>query len=196
MTAASQPRAGVPPVKREAVAALVRDMIADGTLRPDDNAPSSRELAAKTGFHYRTCQAALRFLLKEGLLVRGMSDGARLRVAGAPPPGAAADSAAALSASLAARRNALSLTQLQLAGLLGVSLTTIGHAETGRLWHSLEFWERADAVLDAGGELLRLHDEYKEAGKLPVLVLPIATVAPDSVRITWADGTETLVRPP
>jgi hypothetical protein len=32
------------------------------------------------------------------------------------------------------------------------------HAETGRLWQSREFWEKADAALAADGELARLHD--------------------------------------
>jgi DNA-binding XRE family transcriptional regulator len=42
--------------------------------------------------------------------------------------------AAALSGALAARRHAAGLTQSGLAALAGCSVTTIGHAETGRLW--------------------------------------------------------------
>ncbi len=42
-------------------------------------------------------------------------------------------------------------------------MTTVGHAETGRLWQSRRFWEKADAVLDAHGELLRLHDARRTA---------------------------------
>jgi hypothetical protein len=34
-----------------------------------------------------------------------------------------------------------------------VSLTSVGHAETGRLWQSLRFWEHVDKGLSAGGEL-------------------------------------------
>ena len=43
------------------------------------------------------------------------------------------------------------------------SATTVGHAETGRLWQSRQFWERADSGLGAGGALLRLHDAYRAA---------------------------------
>jgi hypothetical protein len=42
---------------------------------------------------------------------------------------------------LAAARRASGLTQPALAALTGYSVTTIGHAETGRLWQSPQFWE-------------------------------------------------------
>jgi hypothetical protein len=87
-------------------------------------------------------------------------------VAGAAQPPAERDLAAAtraLSGGLAARRRAHRLTQPELAALTGVSVTTVGHAETGRLWQSRRFWERADAVLGAAGGLLRLHDAYRRA---------------------------------
>jgi hypothetical protein len=44
-----------------------------------------------------------------------------------------------------------------------VSVTTVGHAETGRLWQSRHFWEQADAVLGADGDLLRRHDAFRAA---------------------------------
>jgi hypothetical protein len=55
------------------------------------------------------------------------------------------------------------LTQAELAALAGVSVTTVGHAETGRTWQSRRFWERADTALRAAGDLLRLHDAYRAA---------------------------------
>ena len=73
------------------------------------------------------------------------------------------DTARALSTSLATRRRSYNLTQPQLAALLGLSVTAIGHAETGRLWQRREFWETADKALDAGGQLLALHDAYRQA---------------------------------
>ena len=54
------------------------------------------------------------------------------------------------------------------------SVTTVGHAETGRLWHSRAFWERADKELNVGGELLHLHDAYRAAA-----VPPPAQIEPD-----------------
>ena len=35
--------------------------------------------------------------------------------------------------------------------------------ETGGLSQSRRFWEHADAILDAAGGLLRLHDAYRQA---------------------------------
>ena len=43
------------------------------------------------------------------------------------------------------------------------SVTTVGHAETGRTWQARYFWENCDKALDAHGELLRLHDAYRAA---------------------------------
>ena len=39
------------------------------------------------------------------------------------------------------------LTQPQLAIRIGVSVTTVTHAETGRLWQAREFWKQADRAL-------------------------------------------------
>ena len=139
------------------VAAAVRGQIADGTLRPGQPAPSGAALSRVTGYSTLTCRRALRVLVADGVLTPGPSRNARPRVAGPAQLPAERDLAAAaraLSAGLAARRRANGLTQPELAGRVGVSVTTIGHAETGRLWQSREFWEHADAILGAGGDLL------------------------------------------
>jgi DNA-binding transcriptional regulator YhcF (GntR family) len=146
-------------------AAAVRGQIADGTLRPGQPAPSGAALSRLTGFSTLTCRRALRALVADGVLVPGPSRNARPRVAGGAAPRAERDLAAAaraLSAGLAARRRAAGLTQPELSRLACVSVTTVGHAETGRLWQSRRFWDRVDAVLGAHGELLRLHDVYRE----------------------------------
>lgn len=148
------------------VAAAVKGLIADGTLRPGQPAPSGAALSRVTGYSTLTCRRALRVLIADGVLTPGPSRNARPRVAGPPQPPAERDlatAARALSTGLAARRRANGLTQPGLAARVGVSVTTIGHAETGRLWQSRQFWEHADAVLGADGDLLRLHDAYGEA---------------------------------
>jgi DNA-binding GntR family transcriptional regulator len=154
------PRAGMP--KRAQVAARVRAQIADGVLAPGESAPSGAQLARVTGYSVLTCRRALQTLIKEGALVPGPSPGARPRVP-APDGEGLTSAARALSAALVARRRAAGLTQPQLAEIIGVSVTTIGHAETARLWHGRSFWERADKELRAGGELLRHHDAYRAA---------------------------------
>jgi DNA-binding transcriptional regulator YhcF (GntR family) len=203
------------------VAAAIRDQVADGTLRPGQPAPSAAALARATGFSTLTCRRALRVLVADGVLVPGASASARPRVAG--QQGAAghdeADAARALSAALAARRHAAGLTQPGLALITGVSVTTIGHAETGRLWQSRKFWERADTALDAAGGLLCLHDVFRAAGaeqrknkeqagqervRLPLPARPAPSgrpgqrtvVTPSYITIVWGDGTMTTVRPP
>jgi Bacterial regulatory proteins, gntR family/Helix-turn-helix domain len=148
------------------VAAVIRRQIADGTLRPGQPAPSGAELSRAFGFSTLTCRKALRALIADGLLVPGPSPNARPRVADPRAPDRErdlADAARALSAGLAARRHAAGLTQAELAALAGVSVTTVGHAETGRTWQSRRFWERADSALRAAGDLLRLHDAYRAA---------------------------------
>jgi len=209
------------------VAAAVRNEIADGILRPGQPAPSGAELSRVTGYSTLTCRRALRVLVDDGVLTPGPSRNARPRVAGPPQPPSERDLAAAaraLSAGLAARRRARGLTQPDLAARMSVSVTTIGHAETGRLWQSRQFWEHADAVLGAGGDLLALHDAYREAGAAgaadtggavegagaaKVTGAPGAASAvssdqesessaavPACVMIMWSDGTVTTVRPP
>ena len=156
--------AAVPKYRR--VAAAIKRQIADGALRPGQPAPSGAELSRAFGFSTLTCRKALRALIAEGLLVPGPSSNARPRVADPHAPDLdrdLADAARALSAGLAARRHAAGLTQAELAALARVSVTTVGHAETGRTWQSRRFWERADDALRAGGDLLRLHDAYRAA---------------------------------
>jgi len=148
------------------VADAVRAQIADGTLRPGQPAPSGAALSRVTGFSTLTCRKALRVLIADGALVPGPSRNARPRVAGPPQPPVERDLAAtgrALAAGLASRRRANGLTQPELARRVGVSVTTVGHAETGRLWQSRKFWERADGILGANGGLVGLHDAYRTA---------------------------------
>ena len=204
------------------MAASVRAQIAAGILVPGASAPSGAELARVTGYSALTCRKALGVLIKDGVLVPGASPKARPRVPGpVSSSGGQALSGAtrALCSSLAARRRAAGLTQPQLAEIVGVSVTTVGHAETGRLWQSRRFWEHADKVVDAGGELLALHDSYRAATvqadpataaetsgtetsetQTAADILPTVAVAASapvtSVTITWADGAVTTVYPP
>jgi DNA-binding transcriptional regulator YhcF (GntR family) len=200
------------------VAAIVREQLAGGVLAPGAPAPSAAALARVTGYSGMTCRRALRALVADGVLVPGASPRARLRV-----PGYAEESsdgaARALSACLVARRSAAGLTQPQLAELVGMSVTTVGHAETRRLWQSRVFWERADQVLHADGELLRLHDAYRAAqaqpepaeaepagasdtpsetghGEPPVAVTVNVPGSVTCIAVTWADGAVTTVYPP
>ncbi len=120
--------------KRDAVTRLLLGKIADGTLRPGAQVPSGAALARETGYAPVTCLAGLRALLADGTLARGPSQGARLRVAppqgqrGAPGGAPAGAPGQRLSRELAARRRAAGLTQPELAKVLAVSVTTIGHA--------------------------------------------------------------------
>jgi transcriptional regulator with XRE-family HTH domain len=188
------------------VAARVRDQIADGSLLPGDSAPSGAALARATGYSIVTCRRALQTLAADGVLVPGPSRNARLRVpASIPTAGgqAVADAARALSAGLATRRRAAGLTQPQLAERVGLSITTIGHAETGRLWQSRSFWEHADKELGADGELLALLDAYRAAATnrlsptadppgIEATPVPQPSAAappvPESILIVWSDG--------
>lgn len=184
------------------VAALVREMIASGALAPGAAVPSAAALARETGYHAQTCMAALRALAADGTLTPGVTPGGRLRVTqpgGSRGPGPEA-LRAALSRSLAARRRAAGLTQPELAEKIGMSGTAVGHAETGRLWQSREFWHLVGAVLGGDGELPALYDRYQaarhaEAG-VPAEATPTVTITGEGVLITWPDGTMTLARPP
>lgn len=170
-------------VKREAAALHVRAMIADGRLKPGAAVPSGAALAKVTGCHANTCLRALRDLAREGVLVPGISATARLRV---PAPGLAASGQmppVVLARALAACRHVCGLTQPELAEKLGVSVTTVGHAETGLLWQSRSFWERADRKLGAGGSLVWLYDLYQ--------AVPRETVAASEDRNGEAAGEET-----
>jgi DNA-binding XRE family transcriptional regulator len=202
------------------VAERIRAQVTDGTLSPGESVPSGAALSRVTGFSQLTCRKALRTLIRQGVLVPGPSKNARPRV----PPHASsgekvvADARHALSESLATRRRAARLTQPQLSKIIGLSVTTIGHAETGRLWQSRRFWETADKALNADGNLLALHDTFRaQATKKPDLygipgeqILPKEPKAVEecavavnsahnyltSVTITWADGSATTVYPP
>jgi DNA-binding transcriptional regulator YhcF (GntR family) len=209
------------------LAATVRAQIEDGMLLPGEPVPSGAALSRVTGYSDVTCRRALRVLIQDGVLVSGASPGARLRVPlRDPTPGdqSLADAARALSASLSARRRAAGLTQAQLAEIVGKSVTSIGHAETGRVWQSRLFWERADKGVNADGELLALHDAYRAAtiASDPAAVAvktaigdpsddpetvaastsnaeTIALSVPERVSrvtISWADGAVTDVYPP
>jgi hypothetical protein len=198
------------------VAASVRAQIKDGGLLPGASAPSGAALARATGFSVLTCRRGLETLIKDGVLVPGPSRNARPRVPGpalAHGEQSLTEAERVLSMTLGARRRAVGITQPQLAAIVGVSITTIGHAETGRLWQSRDFWERADKALDAGGLLLHLHDDYRaaavpagfdseaEAEYSPAEGPPAADPDPDPgtvtcITITWGDGTTTIVHPP
>jgi DNA-binding transcriptional regulator YhcF (GntR family) len=192
--------------KSDQVANLIRGRIADGTLRPGMYVPSGRELAKETGFAVVTCRSGLLRLLREGALMQ-MARSTRFRVAGAPP----ADGLE-LSHALAGRRLAAGLKQAELAREVGVSVTTVGHAETGRLWQSRRFWQRADLALRADGALLGRYDRWRAgsppgstAGEPVMTTTPvqfdegrvIVTLAcsPAPVTVRWGDGSVTTVQP-
>ena len=206
--------------KYQEVAKMVREQIVRGVLVPGAPAPSGAALARMTGYSELTCRRALRALIADGALVQGASGNARPRVPG-PGDKALGDAQRDLSRALARRRRAAGLTQPQLAALVGLSVTAIGHAETGRTWQGRPFWEHADKFLNAGGELLRLHDAFRTAGgppeqvtspeqfaggrdTLPVTVPagPAGTVTVNasgpvaSITVTWAGGEVTAVHAP
>ena len=203
--------------KYRQVATRIRTQIAAGLLVPGAPAPSGAALARVTGYSQLTCRKALHTLIREGVLVPGASPGARPRVSPREPTPreqTLASAARALSASLASRRRAAGLTQPQLAAVTGKSVTTIGHAETCRLWQSRGFWELADKELRAGGELLASHDAYRTAAvsaglptapeetgseanaDMPPVVAVEASASVASVTVAWVDGTVTTVYPP
>jgi hypothetical protein len=188
--------------KHAQAAAIVRAQVTCGTLRPGQPAPSAAQLARLTGFAQLTCRRALRALIAEGTLTPGVSRNARPRVA-APGRPRAGDAAGALSRALSGLRRAAGLTQPELAALTGYSVTTVGHAETGRLWQARAFWEKADIILAAEGELTRRHDAYRAGlagpARAPVQPSPPGTAAVPAaltgVTLHWSDGTATTVDP-
>lgn len=184
-----------PTPARDAVMRLVRERIADGTLKPGMRAPSGVALARETGHALETVRAALRALVAEGTLTAPASPNGRPRVPLAA--GAARDLEPlrlALSAVLAARRHVAGMTQQELAEKLGVTTTSVTHAETGRTWQGRGFWRNADALL--GGGLLGLYDRYKAREVMPEPVLTVEVPAGVSaVTVRWPDGTEETVRP-
>jgi DNA-binding transcriptional MocR family regulator len=66
-------------------AAIVRDRITAGTLRPGEPAPSGAELARITGYAPLTCRRALRALIADGTLTAGP---APTPAPASPPPAA------------------------------------------------------------------------------------------------------------
>jgi hypothetical protein len=160
--------------KRDAAIALVRMRIADGTLKPGGAAPSGAALARETGLQDETCRRALRDLIADGTLTRGDSETARPRVAQPREmPGPGEDALRkSLPGALRGLRRARGLTQPALATRLGLSVTTVCHAETGRLWQSRDFWRAADGALGGEGELVRLYDSYQTARHAPALAPP------------------------
>jgi hypothetical protein len=136
-------------------AAAVREMIAAGTLKPGDQAPCGRELAAGTGLPLTACQAALRSLAADGTLERAAFP-ARLQVA--QPGRAPSPEDEALGAALGRLRRDRGLTTRLAAVLLGVPLATVEAAEAGRGGQERCFWQRADGLLDGQGGLLYQYD--------------------------------------
>jgi hypothetical protein len=59
---------------------------------------------------------------------------------------------------LRTRRRALGLVPAHLAAAMGCAAETLCGAETGLWTPPRPFWQRADGMLGAGGELLRLYD--------------------------------------
>jgi hypothetical protein len=192
--------------KSDQVANLIRARIADGSLRPGMYAPSGAELAKETGFAVVTCRRGLRLLLRQGVLMQ-MTRSTRYRVAGAPP----ADGLE-LSHALAWWRHAAGLTQPELASAIGLSVTTVGHAETGRLWQSRGFWQRVDLALKTDGALLARYDAWRAgsapgstAGEPVMRTTPVQFEAgsvvitlscdPAPAKIRWGDGSVTTVQP-
>lgn len=199
-------------LKQEAVASLVRKMIKDGAIKPGGAVPSYTALAKRTGFSAETCRQGLRPLLKDGTLAPGASRTARLRVA-QHRPGRDAALRDALSRTLASLRREKGLTQADLAGLLNVSATTVGLAETSRGKQSRGFWQHAGQLLGDDGRLVRTYDTYQAAlhagapeeagGAAPGEPAPAGPVLPVSVSIsaegvlvTWPGGAQALARPP
>jgi DNA-binding transcriptional MocR family regulator len=173
----------VKPPKYERVAAIIRGQIAGGQLPPGAAAPSGAALARATGYSVLTCRRAVRALIEDGTLAPGVSRRARPRVPGpGRPDRSLADAERELSAALAGRRRAAGLTQPQLAEIAGVSVTRVGHAETGRLWQSRRFWELTDNALSARGELLRLHDAYLAAQVSPACETAAEDTAPAELK--------------
>jgi transcriptional regulator with XRE-family HTH domain len=202
------------PLKRDAVAQLVREKIASGELQSGGAAPSGAALALEAGCSPLTARAALRSLVRDGTLVAGVSPNARLRVA--RPGGNDSTDADTLRTALAkmirARRRAENLTQPELARKLGVAVTTIAHAETGRIWQSRLFWVRAGEFFGDSGDLVRAYDAFAaveyapergtedakpETPAPPAVVLPVTvTITAAGVVAVWPDGSETIARPP
>lgn len=69
--------------RHELAAQVVRDQIADGTLKPGREVPYAAALASSGGLSAEAFLGAFRVLLAEGVLVPGAGRNTRLRVAAA-----------------------------------------------------------------------------------------------------------------
>jgi DNA-binding XRE family transcriptional regulator len=150
----------VTPARWPLAAAVVCTAIEAGELRPGQVTLSALSLAASAGLHVATCRRALLFLAEMGILQPPASLRGRPRVPG--PDGRRGRRQPGLPAALAAARRAAGLTQRQLAGTSGLSLTTVHHAETGWGWQSAAAWARLDQAAGAGGKLARMHAGCRE----------------------------------
>lgn len=65
----------------------------------------------------------------------------------------------ALGRQLAALREAAGIVQQQLARKTGYSRPSVAHAEAGRQLLTRNFWQTADELVNAGGELLKSYDQ-------------------------------------
>jgi hypothetical protein len=191
--------------KSDQVAELLRARIAAGELRPGMLAPSGPELAKELGFAVMTCRAGMQMLLAAGELTR-VSRSARYRVPGDWPSGDGE-----LSRALAARRYEADLTQRELGDRIGMSVTAVGHAETGRLWQSRAFWEKVDGALNTGGDLVARFEAWRsdsrpvtttgasaggaDSGGTPRGVVITLPCGPVPVTVVWADGSATTIKP-
>jgi DNA-binding transcriptional regulator YhcF (GntR family) len=185
-------------------AAIVRAGIEDGTFAPGQPVPSGAQLAKRVGCSQITARKGLRTLVAQGVLEQGVTQNARHRVPSAGPERNPDIAGRALSRALASARKAAGLTQPQLAAKAAVSVTTIGHAETGRLWQSPRIWRDADDALGARGELVQLHAAYQAArqgrpapGTAAETLTADDSAAPHPVHVitVWSDGAVTHEQP-
>jgi len=80
-------------------------------------------------------------------------------------PEAVTSARCALGIRLATYRRAAGLTQMDLASLIAFSRSTIANVETGRQHVPRDFWESADAAVNAGGVLVAGCDEMEAAAR-------------------------------
>ncbi|MFI7438050.1 helix-turn-helix domain-containing protein [Micromonospora haikouensis] len=71
------------------------------------------------------------------------------------------DAKRALGVKLAGRRNALGVTQADLAARVHSTRSTVAGVERGHQVVDRVFWQRCDGLLGSGGELLAGYDEYR-----------------------------------
>lgn len=101
----------------------------------------------------------------------------------------------ALGAELASLRKAARVTQQHLAHQSGYSRSSVTHAEAGRQLLDQEFWQTADRLVDAKGQLLarytevvtaiREHEDEQIQALRSGADLPAVTVRNDGVLASW-----------